>query len=124
LLVFRPGDRITILAKSQARFMMLGGEPLDGPRYIWWNFVSSRRERIDQAKTDWRQARFPGLRSCSTISSGRGRATRRGYPARLGHPDPRDGPAVFAAGGNRAFHRMSIGPRIGYGTTSKTGHEQ
>ena len=61
LLVFRPGDRITILAKSQARFMMLGGEPLDGPRYIWWNFVSSRKERIEQAKTDWRQARFDSV---------------------------------------------------------------
>jgi hypothetical protein len=58
LLVFRPGDRITIRAKMNARFMMLGGEPMDGPRYIWWNFVSSRKERIDQAKTDWKQARF------------------------------------------------------------------
>jgi redox-sensitive bicupin YhaK (pirin superfamily) len=58
LLVFRPGDRITITAKSDARFMMLGGEPMDGPRFIWWNFVSSRRERIEQAKADWKQARF------------------------------------------------------------------
>jgi hypothetical protein len=41
--------------------MMLGGEPLDGPRYIWWNFVSSRKERIDQAKADWRQARFDSV---------------------------------------------------------------
>ena len=61
LLVFRPGDHITILAKSRARFMMLGGEPLDGPRYIWWNFVSSRRERIDQAKADWKQVRFDSV---------------------------------------------------------------
>jgi redox-sensitive bicupin YhaK (pirin superfamily) len=61
LLVFRPRDRITILAKSQARFMMLGGEPMDGPRYIWWNFVSSRRERIDQAKADWKQVRFDSV---------------------------------------------------------------
>jgi len=37
---------------------MLGGEPMDGPRYIWWNFVSSRKARIDQEKADWRQARF------------------------------------------------------------------
>ena len=58
LLVFRPGDRITITARSGARFMMLGGEPMDGPRFIWWNFVSSRKERIEQAKADWRQARF------------------------------------------------------------------
>jgi hypothetical protein len=58
LLVFRPGDRITLRAVSAARLMMLGGEPMDGPRHIWWNFVSSRRERIEQAKADWKAARF------------------------------------------------------------------
>ncbi|MGC2410335.1 MAG: pirin family protein [Methyloceanibacter sp.] len=58
LLVFRPGDRITIRAKTDARFMALGGEPMDGPRHIWWNFVSSREDRIEQAKADWRMARF------------------------------------------------------------------
>jgi redox-sensitive bicupin YhaK (pirin superfamily) len=61
LLVFRPGDRITITAKSDARFMMLGGEPMEGPRFIWWNFVSSRMERIEQAKADWKQARFDSV---------------------------------------------------------------
>jgi redox-sensitive bicupin YhaK (pirin superfamily) len=61
LLVFRPGDRITITAKSDSRFMMLGGEPMDGPRFIWWNFVSSRMERIEQAKADWKQARFDSV---------------------------------------------------------------
>ena len=58
LLVFRPGDRITIRANTDARFMALGGEPMDGPRHIWWNFVSSRRDRIEQAKSDWKMARF------------------------------------------------------------------
>jgi redox-sensitive bicupin YhaK (pirin superfamily) len=58
LLVFRPGDRITIRARTDARFMMLGGEPMDGPRIIWWNFVSSRLDRIEQAKADWKAARF------------------------------------------------------------------
>jgi redox-sensitive bicupin YhaK (pirin superfamily) len=58
LLVFKPGDRITITARNAARFMMLGGEPLDGPRHIWWNFVSSRRDRIEQAKEDWTTGRF------------------------------------------------------------------
>ena len=58
LLVFRPGDRITVRARSDARFMMLGGEPIDGPRFIWWNFVSSRQDRIEQAKADWKAARF------------------------------------------------------------------
>ena len=61
LLVFRPGDRITIRSRTDARFMMLGGEPMDGPRHIWWNFVSSRRERIEQAKADWRAARFDSV---------------------------------------------------------------
>jgi redox-sensitive bicupin YhaK (pirin superfamily) len=58
LLVFKPGDAITISSVAGARFMMLGGEPMDGPRYIWWNFVSSSRERIEAAKEDWKQARF------------------------------------------------------------------
>ncbi|MGL4811648.1 MAG: pirin family protein [Beijerinckiaceae bacterium] len=58
LLVFKPGDRISILATSNARLMLLGGDAMDGPRHIWWNFVSSRKERIDQAKADWRQGRF------------------------------------------------------------------
>jgi redox-sensitive bicupin YhaK (pirin superfamily) len=58
LLVFRPRDRITIGAKRNARFMLLGGEPMDGPRHIWWNFVSSRRDRIEQAKVDWKMAKF------------------------------------------------------------------
>ena len=61
LLVFRPGDRITIKASTTARFMMLGGEPMDGPRHIWWNFVSSRKERIEQAKADWKAARFDSV---------------------------------------------------------------
>jgi redox-sensitive bicupin YhaK (pirin superfamily) len=38
--------------------MLLGGEPLDGPRYVWWNFVSSSRERIEQAKADWSAQRL------------------------------------------------------------------
>jgi redox-sensitive bicupin YhaK (pirin superfamily) len=58
LLVFRPGDAITIRAKGNARIMLLGGEPMDGPRYIWWNFVSSSKDRIEAAKDDWKKARF------------------------------------------------------------------
>jgi redox-sensitive bicupin YhaK (pirin superfamily) len=58
LLVFKPGDRISILALTQSRLMLLGGDPMDGPRHIWWNFVSSSKERIDQAKEDWRRRRF------------------------------------------------------------------
>jgi redox-sensitive bicupin YhaK (pirin superfamily) len=58
LLVFRPGDRITIKALRNTRMMFLGGTALEGPRYIWWNFVSSRRERIEDAKEDWKAGRF------------------------------------------------------------------
>jgi redox-sensitive bicupin YhaK (pirin superfamily) len=58
LLIFRPGDRIAVRATRPARLMYLGGAALDGPRYIWWNFVSSRRERIEQAKDDWKTGRF------------------------------------------------------------------
>jgi redox-sensitive bicupin YhaK (pirin superfamily) len=58
LLIFRPGDHISILAVSDAGFIIAGGEPLDGPRHIWWNFVSSSKARIDQAKADWQAGRF------------------------------------------------------------------
>jgi redox-sensitive bicupin YhaK (pirin superfamily) len=58
LLIFRPGDRITVRALRRARLMFLGGAALEGPRYIWWNFVSSREERIEQAKEDWKTGRF------------------------------------------------------------------
>jgi redox-sensitive bicupin YhaK (pirin superfamily) len=61
LLIFKPGDRISILANSQARLMVLGGEPMDGPRHIWWNFVHSSQERIDQAKADWKAGRFDSV---------------------------------------------------------------
>lgn len=58
LLVFRPGDAITVRANSAARMMFLGGDALEGPRHIWWNFVSSSKERIEQAKADWKSGRF------------------------------------------------------------------
>lgn len=58
LLIFRPGDRITLRATRAARLMLLGGAALEGPRHIWWNFVSSRRERIEDAKEDWKSGRF------------------------------------------------------------------
>lgn len=58
LLVLRPGDPITVRAQTAARLLVLGGEPMDGPRHVWWNLVSSRPERIEQAKADWRAGRF------------------------------------------------------------------
>ncbi len=58
LLVFRPGDTIPITAVRRSRLMLLGGARLDGPRHLWWNFVSSSPDRIEQAKEDWRAGRF------------------------------------------------------------------
>ena len=58
LLIFRPGDRITVTATGPSRLMFLGGAALEGPRYLWWNFVSSRKERIDQAKEEWKTGKF------------------------------------------------------------------
>ena len=58
LLILHPGDPIAVRALSDARIALVGGAPMDGPRHIWWNFVSSRKERIDQAKADWKLGRF------------------------------------------------------------------
>src|SRR5437870_6222250 len=58
LLVFRPGDPITLTAVADTHLMILGGAAMDGPRHIWWNFVSSRKERIEQAKAEWAAGHF------------------------------------------------------------------
>jgi len=56
MMVFRPGDRIGLRAGPLgARLMLLGGETLNGPRYIWWNFVASSQEKIEVAKEAWRR---------------------------------------------------------------------
>ena len=57
MLVFSKGADPAIIAKDDTTLMLLGGEPL-GERFIWWNFVSSRKERIEQAKEDWKQGRI------------------------------------------------------------------
>lgn len=61
LLVFRPGVQAGLRALTPSRLMLLGGEAMDGPRHVWWNFVSSSRERIEQAKADWQQGRFAAI---------------------------------------------------------------
>lgn len=58
LAVLDPGARARLRAKTPLKAMLLGGEPLDGPRHLWWNFVSSSKERIEQAKQDWLHGRF------------------------------------------------------------------
>jgi redox-sensitive bicupin YhaK (pirin superfamily) len=59
LLVLKRGVDTTVLAPQGARLLLLGGAALDGSRHIWWNFVSSSKERIEQAKADWKAGRFP-----------------------------------------------------------------
>jgi hypothetical protein len=58
LLVFRPGDAIAIRALTDAHLTIFGGATMDGPRHIWWNFVSSRKDRIEQAKAEWAAGHF------------------------------------------------------------------
>jgi redox-sensitive bicupin YhaK (pirin superfamily) len=58
MLVVAPKIGVAIRAATPSRILLLGGEPMDGPRHIWWNFVSSSKQRIEQAKDDWRNRRF------------------------------------------------------------------
>ena len=59
LVVLRPGDAPLLRSEKGARVMLLGGESFATKRHVFWNFVSSDRERINQAKKDWREGRFP-----------------------------------------------------------------
>jgi redox-sensitive bicupin YhaK (pirin superfamily) len=59
MMVLRPGDNVTIKAVDGVRVMILGGAVMDGPRHIWWNFVSSSKDRLEQAKQDWKDKKFP-----------------------------------------------------------------
>ena len=59
LLILRPRQQVIVSAPEAARVLLLGGATMDGPRHIWWNLVSSSKERIEQAKTDWAAGRFP-----------------------------------------------------------------
>ena len=59
MMVFRPGDKITVQAgDTGARLMALGGATMKGPRHVWWNFVSSSKDRIEAAKEEWRAANW------------------------------------------------------------------
>ncbi|RWL82663.1 MAG: pirin family protein [Mesorhizobium sp.] len=58
LLVFKPGEEIVVSSERGAHFMLFGGASLGSQRYIWWNFVSSSKERIEQAKQEWKTGRF------------------------------------------------------------------
>jgi redox-sensitive bicupin YhaK (pirin superfamily) len=58
LVLLDRGANHRLRATTPVKAMLLGGEPLDGPRHMWWNFVSSSKDRIEQAKLDWREGRF------------------------------------------------------------------
>ena len=58
LAVLTPGQTVRLQARTRARLMLLGGAPLDGKRFIYWNFVARTRERIEQVKADWAEGRF------------------------------------------------------------------
>ena len=59
--VLAPGTDTTIVAPRGARYVVIGGEPLDGQRTLWWNFVSSSKERIERAKADWQAQRMGSI---------------------------------------------------------------
>lgn len=61
MIVFREGVAARVAAEGPARAMLLGGAPLDGERHVWWNFVSSSRERIEEAKRAWKERRFASI---------------------------------------------------------------
>ncbi len=61
LLIFRRGVEVKVTAPAGAHLLLLGGAPLDGPRHIWWNFVSSSKDRIEKAKADWKAGNFPSV---------------------------------------------------------------
>lgn len=58
MIVLKPGREVTIKALEKTRLALLGGQVMDGPRYVWWNFVASSQERIEEAKENWKQGRF------------------------------------------------------------------
>ena len=59
LYILAPGEAMKLSAGASSRIMLLGGEAFTTPRHVWWNFVSSSRDRINQAKEDWKARRFP-----------------------------------------------------------------
>jgi redox-sensitive bicupin YhaK (pirin superfamily) len=59
MIVFEAAAEARLTVTSAARVMLLGGAAMDGERHIWWNFVASTPERIEQARADWRAGRFP-----------------------------------------------------------------
>ncbi len=59
MLIFEEGSPAVVTTDAPCHLMLLGGAPLDGERHVWWNFASSSKERIEKAKRDWKEGRFP-----------------------------------------------------------------
>ncbi|MGB0682041.1 MAG: pirin family protein [Magnetovibrionaceae bacterium] len=59
LVALKGGPAVSFRATADSQVFLIGGEPMDGPRNVYWNFVSSSKERIEKAKADWREGRFP-----------------------------------------------------------------
>jgi redox-sensitive bicupin YhaK (pirin superfamily) len=57
--VLKAKSEVVVRSDISTQFVLIGGPKLDGPRHVWWNFVSSSKERIEAAKKDWREGRFP-----------------------------------------------------------------
>lgn len=68
MLVFAKGAEVVLRAVTDARIALIGGAPIDGERHVWWNFVSSSRARIEEAKRDWKEGRFPKVPGDETES--------------------------------------------------------
>ena len=79
-----PGMPVRVSSSAGARFVLIGGEPLDGRRYIFWNFVSSSRERIEQAARDWEANAFV------PVPGDEERIPLPAWPAAWRHDGPRD----------------------------------
>jgi redox-sensitive bicupin YhaK (pirin superfamily) len=62
MIVLHPREHVTVRATQRSDLMLVGGAPIDGPRHIWWNLVSSSPERIERAKAEWREGRFAKVR--------------------------------------------------------------
>lgn len=58
MLILKPSQEVKVTATTDAHFIILGGSPLEQPRHLWWNFVASSKERIEQAKLDWKEGKF------------------------------------------------------------------
>ena len=92
LIVFRPGrPDHRDGGRREAHVIIVGGAAMDGPRYIWWNFVSSRKERIEEAKADWKAGRFAMVAAMPSSF-----LCRRAKSDHLNKPGQGDKSVVFA----------------------------